>query len=63
MERLSFDTTFLLDLQRERNSGETARRPAHRFLKANEQATIEVSAIVLGEYAEGFAEPRYAIEF
>ncbi len=62
MERLSFDTTFLIDLQRERCRGEAAKRPAHRFLQANDQATIEVSAVVLGEYAEGFAEPRDAIE-
>ncbi len=51
-----FDTTFLIDLQKERGVG-----PAHAFLGAHRPATFFCSAIVLGEFAEGFssaADPR-----
>jgi len=55
MDRLSFDTTFLIDLQRERNR---APGKAHRFLERRADATPYCSRIVMGEYAEGFEDPR-----
>lgn len=53
MERLSFDTTFLIDLQRERHRKGDDEGAAHRFLKENADASFEISSIALGEYAEG----------
>ena len=55
MERLSFDTTFLIDLQREkiREPG-----PAHVFLSQNPEAIPCLSLTALGEFAEGFPSPR-----
>lgn len=47
--KLSFDTTFLIDLQRERGAG-----PAHNFLEANRSAIFFWSAVSVGEFAEGF---------
>lgn len=50
--RLSLDTTFLIDLQREiGGSG-----PAHDFLGRHSRAELLVSVVVLGEFAEGFEE-------
>jgi predicted nucleic acid-binding protein len=48
---LIFDTTFLIDFQRERNA-----KPgrAHEFLEQNREAGIYLPMIVYGEYAEGF---------
>lgn len=52
MEALIFDTTFLIDFQRER----TARKPgpAHQFLIENENSCALLPATVYGEFAEGF---------
>ena len=51
---LAFDTTFMIDFQRERAS-----RPsdggAHRFLREHAGATLRLPATALGEFAEGFA--------
>jgi len=47
-----FDTTFLIDLQREtlrKNPGK-----AFRFLEAHPEAAMQISAITYGEIAEGF---------
>ncbi len=52
MGRLSFDTTFLIDLQRERRKGQPG--PACRFLDAHRSDSIEISSVVWGEYLEGF---------
>jgi len=51
--RVAFDTTFLIDLQRERSRGDT-QGPAHRFLAAEPDAELHLSATALGEFAEGF---------
>lgn len=50
--RLSVDTTFLIDLQRERVSGDNG--AAHRFLHRSPDAELFLSTIALGEFAEGF---------
>ncbi|MFQ5738113.1 MAG: type II toxin-antitoxin system VapC family toxin [Acidobacteriota bacterium] len=54
-ERLSFDTTFLIDLQKEKREGHEGR--AHAFLKDRARAGIFLSSVVVGEFAEGFASP------
>lgn len=54
VERLAFDTTFLIDLQRERKKGEHG-GPAHSFLTRNRDAEMHIPTTVLGEFAEGFA--------
>ena len=51
--RVALDTTFLIDLQRERRRGE-ADGPAQRFLAAAPDLELYLSPIVLGEFAEGF---------
>jgi tRNA(fMet)-specific endonuclease VapC len=51
--RLSFDTTFLIDLQRERARSDS-NGPAHRFLKRSADAELYLSNVALGEFAEGF---------
>ena len=54
--KLCFDTTFLIDLQKERGAG-----PAHEFLEQNRQAIFFWSAISVGEFAEGFASTADSI--
>lgn len=51
--RLSVDTTFLIDLQREQSAGDDD-GAAHRFLKRSPEAELFLSTIALGEFAEGF---------
>lgn len=53
MDSLIFDTTFLIDFQRERNAGGAG--PAHDFLKANETLFALLPMVVFGEFREGFA--------
>jgi tRNA(fMet)-specific endonuclease VapC len=53
--RLSVDTTLLIDLQRERSTGNDE-GPAHRFLKRSPDAELFLSTIALGEFAEGFGQ-------
>ena len=61
-ERLSFDTTFLIDFQRERRAGSApGSAPAHDFLRAEPRVEATVSAVVLGEFAEGFGDPRHPL--
>jgi len=48
---LSFDTTFLIDFQRERRTGGGR---AHRFLKENREEYAYLSTVVVGEFYEGF---------
>ena len=50
---LGFDTTFLIDLQRERWGDDG---PAHDFLRAHAEDGAEICVVALGEYAEGFAD-------
>lgn len=58
--RLSFDTTFLIDLQRERLK-EEAGGPAHRFLAGSPDAELFLSAVALAEFAEGFASVEHPV--
>lgn len=51
MGALSFDTTFLIDYQRERREGAGA---AHAFLRENGEAVACLSLVAYAEYAEGF---------
>ncbi|MGF1657542.1 MAG: type II toxin-antitoxin system VapC family toxin [Verrucomicrobiales bacterium] len=55
MESLSFDTTFLIDFQRERKAGKEGR--AHQFLVNHAEKGAYLSVIAYGEYAEGFEDP------
>jgi tRNA(fMet)-specific endonuclease VapC len=57
--RLSVDTTFLIDLQRERSAGDDG--AAHQFLKRSPDAELFLSAVALGEFAEGFDEAEHPI--
>jgi tRNA(fMet)-specific endonuclease VapC len=52
MESLIFDTTFLIDFQRERRSGQPGR--AHQFLRSHAEKGAYLSVVAYGEYAEGF---------
>ena len=58
-DALIFDTTFLVDFQREARRGDTA-GPAHRFLEAHGDATMAVPFAVVGEFAEGFDHKQHA---
>lgn len=51
--RVAFDTTFLIDFQRERARRE-ADGPAHAFLRADPEVELLLPATALGEFAEGF---------
>lgn len=55
MGALMFDTTFLIDFQRERN-----RQPdrAHRFLQQNSNEVALLPAVACGEFTEGFENPK-----
>jgi tRNA(fMet)-specific endonuclease VapC len=55
-ERVSLDTTFLIDLQKELLAGQEGL--AHSFLKKHSNAAIYLSSVALGEFAEGFAGPE-----
>lgn len=52
MEPLIFDTSFLIDFQRERKQG--VEGAAHRFLLAHQESHAYLPITVYGEYAEGF---------
>jgi tRNA(fMet)-specific endonuclease VapC len=58
--RLSIDTTFLIDLQRERSTGDDD-GAAHRFLKRSPDAELFLSTVALGEFAEGFGQVEHPI--
>jgi tRNA(fMet)-specific endonuclease VapC len=58
--RLSVDTTFLIDLQRERSAGDDD-GAAHRLLKRSPDAELFLSTIALGEFAEGFDQAEHPI--
>lgn len=47
------DTSFLIDLQRERLQGKEDGAAA-QFLGQHQKATLAISAITVGEFAEGF---------
>lgn len=58
--RLSVDTSFLIDLQRERSRGD-ADGAAHRFLRRIPDAELCLSAVALGEFTEGFETAEHPI--
>jgi predicted nucleic acid-binding protein len=58
--RLSIDTTFLIDLQRERSNGDQD-GAAHRLLKRSPEAELFLSTIALGEFAEGFDRAEHPV--
>jgi predicted nucleic acid-binding protein len=47
-----FDTTFLIDIERETKRNREG--PARSFLKLNPTSPLFISAISVGEFAEGF---------
>jgi tRNA(fMet)-specific endonuclease VapC len=51
--RVAFDTTFLIDFQRERSRGETD-GPAHAFLASDPDVEFLLPSTALGEFGEGF---------
>jgi predicted nucleic acid-binding protein len=51
---LILETTFLIDLERERRRGE--RGPAHRFLAASPETRLWLAVPTLGEIAAGLDE-------
>jgi tRNA(fMet)-specific endonuclease VapC len=51
---VAFDTTFLIDLQRERSLGDRE-GPAHEFLASEPDLEVHLPVVALGEFAEGFA--------
>ncbi len=53
MEALIFDTTFLIDFQREMKRG---RDRAHYFLEHHRDARAYLPITAYGEYAEGFSD-------
>ncbi len=58
-ERLSFDTSFLIDFQRERRA--KTEGPAHSFLKTIGSARLCLSAAALAEFAEGFSDIEHDV--
>ncbi len=54
---LRVDTSFLIDLQRERQRGEGG--PAHRFLEAEAGSELCLSVVALGETAQGFPDSEH----
>lgn len=53
MEPLIFDTTFLIDFQRERAG---VRRGAHDFLQSHAEVLAYLPVTAYGEFAEGFPD-------
>src|SRR5207245_8827901 len=58
--RLSVDTTFLIDLQRERSAARDD-GAAHRVLRRAPEAELFLSTVALGEFAEGFDRAEHPI--
>lgn len=58
--RVSLDTTFLIDLQRERSKRDGT-GPAHRFLERSPDAELFLAAVALGEFAEGFSSAEHPL--
>jgi len=57
MDRVALDTSFLIDLQNERR-GRGEPRGAVEFLRAHPDTRLLVPTVALGEYLEGFADPK-----
>jgi predicted nucleic acid-binding protein len=58
--RVALDTSFLIDLQRERRRGDAA-GAAHAFLRGEPHVALALPATVLGEFAEGFDHPDHPV--
>lgn len=58
--RVALDTTFLIDLQRERRRGD-GQGPAQRFLERDRELRLHLPAVALGEFAEGFEDPGHPV--
>jgi tRNA(fMet)-specific endonuclease VapC len=58
--RVAVDTTFLIDLQRERASAGRS-GPAHRFLARDPEVELHLSATALGEFSEGFGAADHPV--
>ena len=58
--RVAFDTTFLIDFQRERSRAE-ADGAAHEFLLADPDLELLLPAPALGEFAEGFGDADHPV--
>ena len=56
----SVDTSYLIDLQRERAQA-TTHGPAYEFLRSRLDMELQVSAIALGEFAEGSRDPDHPV--
>jgi predicted nucleic acid-binding protein len=54
---LSVDTSFLIDLERERRRGDGG--AAHRFLQREAESGLCLAATVLGELAEAYGDPSH----
>ena len=54
--RLAVDTTFLIDLHREREV-EEGDRPAHQLLRSDPEVELYLPAVALAEFAQGFDDP------
>ena len=51
-----FDTTFMIDLEREVARG--VEGPAHRLLEQHPSEVLRMSVVTLGELAEGYPDPH-----
>lgn len=58
--RVALDTTFLIDVQRERRRGDPD-GPAHRYLDADPDLELFLSTVALGEFAEGFDDVDHPV--
>ena len=58
---LLLDTSFLIEFEAELAQRKTG--PAHGALAAHRKQTVAISIITLGEFAEGFTDPRALVEF
>ena len=57
--RLSVDTTFLIDLQRERRSSVDG--PAQALLAEDPEVELFLPSVALGEFAEGFDDAGHPV--
>ncbi len=55
---VTLDTSFLVDLERERRSGAG---PAHRFLQGDPDAELGLSMVALGELIEGYGSADHPV--
>ncbi len=58
--RVALDTSFLIDLQRERLRGQDD-GAAHAFLRSAPALELVLPVTVLGEFAEGFEQPDHPV--